>query len=54
MRQSFRQTVLVTSAILGLSTVAAIAANSAPPVVYPPYGYYARPGVSLNLNFPIR
>jgi hypothetical protein len=27
---------------------------SAPPVVYPPSGYYAQPGISLNLNFPIR
>jgi len=27
---------------------------SAPPVVYPPYGYYQQPGVSLNFVFPIR
>jgi hypothetical protein len=27
---------------------------SAPPVVYPPYGYYAQPGISLNFGFPFR
>jgi len=25
---------------------------TAPPVIYPPTGYYEQPGVSLNLNFP--
>jgi hypothetical protein len=25
-----------------------------PPVVYQPYGYYAQPGASVNLNFPLR
>jgi hypothetical protein len=27
---------------------------SAPPAVYPPYGYYAQPGVTLGLTLPIR
>jgi hypothetical protein len=27
---------------------------SAPPVVYPPYGYYAAPGASFSLSIPIR
>jgi hypothetical protein len=26
---------------------------SAPPVVYPPTGYYQQPGVSLNFAFPL-
>jgi hypothetical protein len=26
---------------------------SAPPVVYPPYGYYQAPAASLNFNFPL-
>ena len=26
----------------------------APPVVYAPGGYYAQPGASVNLNFPLR
>ena len=27
---------------------------SAPPVVYPPYGYYAQPGATFSFSFPIR
>jgi hypothetical protein len=27
---------------------------SAPPVVYPPYGYYAQPGATFSLSIPIR
>jgi hypothetical protein len=27
---------------------------AAPPVVYQPNGYYAQPGASVNLNFPLR
>lgn len=27
---------------------------SAPPVVAPPYGYYAQPGATFSFSFPIR
>jgi len=27
---------------------------SAPPAVYPPYGYYAQPGPTFSFSFPIR
>jgi hypothetical protein len=27
---------------------------SAPPVIYPPYGYYQQPGATFSFSFPIR
>jgi hypothetical protein len=27
---------------------------SAPPVVYPPYGYYSQPGATFSFSFPLR